>query len=167
MFPLNDKPYLTFPIPSLFLPLHSKMLNNHFFRPSPQNCHSLQLSSFFEQLEVFSKAERNSSIKPLFHHQLTTEISQYLWGAVLLGALAQSVPLTKQYMWWKQPKITSQKITIFSTEDRSGVFNSRTESNLSSGLLTVHPAKLAVPSIIKLWCAHQYLPRECLAWLWE
>lgn len=156
-----------FPSPPFFFPCIAKCLTTISSDPVLRTAIPYNCSSFFEQLEVFSKAERNPSIKPLFHHQLTTEISQYLWGVVSLGALAQSVPLTKQYMWWKQPKIASQKITVFSTEDRSGVFNSRTESNLSSGVLTVHPAKLAVPSIIKLWCAHQYLPRECLAWLWE
>lgn len=41
---LNDKPYLTFPIPSLLLPLHSRMLYHNFLRPSPQSCHSPAIS---------------------------------------------------------------------------------------------------------------------------
>jgi len=69
---LNDKPYLTFPIPSLFLPLHSRMLNNNFFRPSPRNCQSPQLQRFLEQLEILSNPEKMLPIKPFFQHKLTT-----------------------------------------------------------------------------------------------
>lgn len=136
-----------FPSPPFFFPCTAKCLTIISSGPVLRIAISYNFISFLEQLEMFSKPEK---IPPSNFSFITGWPQKCHNTCDEQCALGQSVPLTKHYTWWIQPKITSQKITIISTEDRSGVFNPRMKSALSSGLLTVHPAKLAVPFILKL-----------------
>lgn len=169
-----------FPSPPFFFPCTAECLTIFSVL---QNCHSPQLQQFLEQLEIFSNPEKTPPVKPLFQHQLTTEISWYLRWAVSLHALGQSLPLTKtlhvmkttqshntENNWCISPQEhveghkvcpTDGKMYIY-TEDISDVFNSRAGSNSSSALLIVHEAKWTVPFVTFLW---PVLVREWLAQL--
>lgn len=114
-------------------------------------------------------------------------MSEYLRRAVSLHALGHSLPLTKtlhvmkttqshntENNWYISPQehveghkvcLTDVKIYIYTyiyIADVSDVFNSRAESNSSSGLLFGHQAKWAVPFVTYLW---PVLIRERLAQL--